>query len=493
MLASKYLYYFVALIFWVIFPTILFFGELTNINNGCGFDGGTFYAPIIKNFWQLAQSRSFDSYSFSKILPQFLIASFSFVFNIPITNNFIIFSYKFIHFIAIGISWIYVNKFFHENKTDYSKKVLLTILIFFNYPILKLVGFVPVSPDASLYALGIVFSYYYFHDNLSGMFFTSLIGIFMVPSFLIFFLPLFIFKQRPVVISELKTNKVILYFLVVSYFIISLCIILLTYSYLFHWGWYKDKSFFKAMYSGHTEGYFFLLFPISLIIASLYVYFSAMGFCYNYRIKNIFKTINYKGLFFWLILFTIFYTLSKAFIDYTLPTRSNYVYIFQAAFLGSIKYPGHFILSKIFYFGPVFVFLLLYWHKLTVTIMEKGYGLIFFSLIVLSFNLITESRFLLHLIPVYFFIIFPKISTISNKKILLLLVISLLLSRFWFHIGYLKGDLYGDSMQRFLLGNGSFNSHKSYIISASSAIITFIILYFIIFKAKCKTYFHLYQ
>lgn len=483
---SKYLYFLTILLFWIIFIYNLFFGEITNINNGCGFDGGMFYAPVTKDFWHLLNSSGFDSYTVSKIFPQFIIASYGFLLNIEITDKVIINGYRLIHLTSIIIAWIYVIKFNRKMKFDHLHQSLLIILLFFNYPVLKLVGYVPVSPDATLYTIGIILAYFYLNKNINGLFIVSIFGMFMVPSFLIFFLPLFLFKQIKIPTKSLHINNLAVYGFVFIYSIIAIGVILLTYSFLFHLDIYKDEIIFNAMYSDYTEAFMFSLFPISLLVAVSYVYYAAIGFSYNYKIQNILTSINIKGIVLWLVLFLIYYSLSSLLVDSTLPKRSGLVYIIMNLFTRSLQYPAHFILAKVFYFGPVIVFIIFYWKKINIDILEKGYGLIAYTVVFLSLNLISESRFFLFLIPIYIFLLIEKVKEIKIGNVIILALVSLILSRFWFHIGYLEGDLYGDSMQRFQIGNGPFNSIKSYCISSAASLITILIIYFVFIKNRVK-------
>ncbi len=484
---EKYLFFFIVILFWVTFLLNLFCGELTNIYNGCGFDGGMFYAPIVKNFWGIAGSNGFDSYSFGKILPQFLIASFAYISNVPVNDQIIILGYKIIHFIAIAISWIYVLKYCKEKQMGFNSKSLLIILLFINYPILKLVGFVPVSPDATVYAMSIIIAYYYLTTNIKGLFFTTLVGMFLIPGLLIFYLPLFIFKTTAIHVDTLKRNKLIHYGSVLGYSLIGLGITFITFSFLYHWDIYYDEKFFSALYSGREEATLFTFFPLSLIIAGCYVYFALYGFCYYYKFYGIVASIQLNGIASWIILFSIYYILTLSFVDSTLPQRASYSVVFIKLFTSSLQFPAHFILAKIFYFGPVAVFIIFLWRQLTSSIIEKGFGLILYTVVFLAFNLLSESRGFLQLLPIYIFLLIQNLKNLKIKQILIAFAISAILSRFWFHIGYLQGELYGDSMQRFQIGNGFFNSIKSYCISSTSALITIVIIYFAFINNRVKT------
>jgi hypothetical protein len=483
---SKYFFYIIIVLFWIIFPLNLFFGEITNIYNGCGFDGGMFYAPVVKNFWSIAQTGSFDSYSFSKILPQFLIASFCKVLSIQVTDQVIISGYKTIHFTAIMVSWMFVFRFFVKQNLDYTKKSLLIIFLYFNYPLLKLAGFVPVSPDASVYAIGIISAYYVLTNNINGLFISSLFGMFMIPSFLIFYLPFFLFKQ---IESDNLIFKPIIFLrwsLVLAYAGIAFAVIIISYSFLFNWNLYKDELIFNVMYTNRPEAFMFALYPISLIIACLYVYYSTQDILLKYKIKDMLKAVSIKGIILWLILFCIYLVLADIFVNPNLPKRSGLIYIFMNFFTRSLQYPAHFIFAKILYFGPFVVFLIFYWKKIKNIFVRKGYGYVLFTLVFLAFNLLSESRFFLHLMPIYIYLLMQHLIEVKIKDVFIILILSVILSRVWFHIGSLDGDIYGASMQRFQLGNGPFNSKTSYLITAFSSITTICIYYFFLNRSTKK-------
>lgn len=466
-------------------------GEKVAYNDGAGWDG-LFYRNVIYNFNSEIFSHVYDSYRIQRILP-FGVANIVFnTFNIVKTNSSLMTCIQIMNFFVIIISVFYFFKIIDELKLSLPVSIVGFAAIFFNYPILKLMGYYPFLTDTYALGMSIIQFYFFITKRKALLVIFSIVGAFIWPTLFLTGLILAFFPDKKFVLSEdLDRYEKGVLCIVKTIMIAGLPL-------LFSWIFIFKRSMLFKYYSGAQYSNIVTLIA-ALLCISLYIYlllkpvkisiFKNINiFVRNFEIRN-------------LVLFVLLYLGIKFVINY-LSNGSSLVSL-SIMLKGRLLVPPTvdpfvFLVCNFMYYGFIVFFIIFYWEEVLKIYAEYGYS--FFITISLGFlmSLNTESRHLISFIP---FIIFPLLKLLSdreNSKIslnfsIVFSFLSLALSRFWYKInvpGIEKafidpfenriGSYQDFPAQRYFMAQGPWMSHEMYYIFLGIFVISLsvFILYF---------------
>jgi hypothetical protein len=184
------------------------------------------------------------------------------------------------------------------------------------------------------------------------------------------------------------------------------------------------------------------------------------------------------------ILFTVFQ-------NYPPPPKTSLSLIGFAN--ASMKYPLNFLAFHNFYYGLVFIFILLFIKKVFSNTFRFGLGAYFVVVFFLLFIIQSESRTFINILPLIVFILVSdlKFIKISKINILIFLFISLINSRFYYKINKVpnmwdlmrKENIRNDfPVQGFFMNMGPWVSFNMYLIQIIFFITIFLTFYLILKK-----------
>lgn len=441
--------------------------EIINVNEGAGWDGNL-YLKVTKTAYYL-KVKALNQYHIQRVLVPLIVNRILWITNSNKSIPEIIQAYRFLNFFCILLAIFYYIKIAIKLNLSKQNELIGYCSIFFIFPILKLLFYYPMLTDYAAFTLGLIFIYYYLKDSLFGMLLIILLGSFVYPTFSIFLL-LIVFKRNEIDIKEYKgwVQAIVLP-------IIFLVAILGMY-------FFNKPRLFSTI--SDTAPVTEILFPVSIICATLYLFYVTRFLPNLQKIASGFKDLHTKRVIictvFYLLIWIIRKSLSSKYTGLTLKE-----FLFNVL-KQSITNPLIFIIAHTVYFGLFFLVIFYFRKHVKDVIRNHGLGMTVWIFVIIIFSLGNESRQMLNFYPLVAIISVMAIqksgTKISNIAIGLYLAISLFISSFWAKLswnGEMNSDFLNYPSQNYFRYHGPWISNYNYVVFVVIFLIITIVFYFL--------------
>ena len=439
-----------------------FIFESIPVWDGLGWDGSIYY-NISKSGLSQFTDFKISGYYFFRSLPFFL---FNFIPVEKSVQSFLLYM-NIVNFVAILISVFYFFKIMNFFNVSDNLSISCFILLFFNFPILKLVSYYPALTDHLSFFLSILGFYYFLIKNKLVSTLIIFISLFTFPSLAIILLTLNLFNSDSSNAIDVRLHKIINILIVVFLFVVTALMI--------------NSIYGLTSISNITRQ----LLPLSSSLLLMYVIFIGYVFVKSEKFYSV-PSLYYTSLA--IIIVSILFTVFQ---NYPPPPKTSLSLIGFAN--ASMKYPLNFLAFHNFYYGLVFIFILLFIKKVFSNTFRFGLGAYFVVVFFLLFIIQSESRTFINILPLIVFILVSdlKFIKISKINILIFLFISLINSRFYYKINKVpnmwdlmrKENIRNDfPVQGFFMNMGPWVSFNMYLIQIIFFITIFLTFYLILKK-----------
>lgn len=469
-----------------------FFAEKT-VNNGAGYDG-LFYRDLVKNFPAIL-AESFSSYKVTRILPFALCYSILKFFQIEVTDTIVLNTVWLIAFLLLTVAVFYYHKLAVFCNWSLSLKITGFILLFFQFGILKYYGYYPVLTDHFIFSISIITAYYFTTRNLPVLVVLGIIASFTWPSSLLIYCLLLINttikEEQSIHFTKWQTRL----FELVKIGFAFIPPILFVY-FIRRYNLWVGRSFL------HADWIFAIFKPYNFMVAVLSV--AATGVYYYLIIKpvNLQFLVNFFKSFFQTTLkqilsiiilvgcvVSIKYFLTRGNQEIPFPTIED---VFRELMFKPAVSPFNFLVYHFWFLGFLVLFVIHAYRSFFNETVKLGNGYVLLIFYALIFVTGAQSRQLINMLP---FFLLPVLNIIKNRSVLqvkaliLLGILALVVSRFWFPIElnehYLKeGDTAAEKYPMFI---GPWISDQFYIILSITGIVIYFIWRKYIWKSISKT------
>jgi hypothetical protein len=448
-------------------------GEKVAYNDGAGWDG-LFYRSTTFDFASKIFAHGYDSYRIQRILPFAVVNVFFKLTGLGITNASSMMAVQALNLIALLVGIIYFFKIVSDLKLSLPIGVIGFAAMFFNYPVLKLMGYYPYLTDTYALVFAIMQFYFFIKKRKIKLIAISILGAFVWPTLFMSGLVLALLPDTSFSIKDKldKKNQTIITIVKIA---LALAIPVLFLALLV-----LKPRLLPLLYSGDKYQNYYIL-SLSLFCVSVYIYCLMLPLKISIidNIKRLIGKINIWHL----IIMVVLYAGIEALVIYLSNGQASVT--LKMMLIGRIIIPPTvdlfvFIVCNFMYYGVIIFLMIVSWKGLLETYAEYGYS--FFIIIVLGLlmSLNSESRHLLSFIP---FLVFPLLKYLSDKKdnklnlvfSIVFVAASLALSRFWYKINvpgiekafidpYEKriGSYQDFPAQRYFMAQGPWMSHQMY-------------------------------
>ncbi len=457
-----YTRFFSTTVLFVILILNSFFNERITIGNGAGWDG-TYYDTICKDF-SIENTKSIDSYTFQRILPFVLVHYSCDVLGIESNtlNHLSVMILLNLFMILIGVYFFY--KISDILSFSVSIELIAFSSLFYNYPILKLLGYYPLLTDYFAFSFGIMLFYFFICRKTTWLLLLSLLGSLVWPTILLQGLLLAFMPSKPIETSKVKNSRRMVF----EYILLSIPVMIylvITISHVF-------VGKFKHNLYNEVTNYNLVLLSIFCIV--MYYFFVIKQFAGNGLniLKQFFKDVRISNIVNFALAFVFVRLIIYYFSNHL--SRHSFSAFFFEMISESIQAPLSNLINHFAYYGLTFLLILFYWRPFWTFVFNAGFGYLFVVFLSLFLALGNESRYLINMLPFIFIPVFSTLNKYDIKfyKSIIWVGLSLLLSRFWFLIN-VKNELV---WERYMLSQGPWQPFLYYVLFLVFFIISFIII-----------------
>lgn len=138
----------------------------------------------------------------------------------------------------------------------------------------------------------------------------------------------------------------------------------------------------------------------------------------------------------------------------------------NSIFIRSVALPAGFLVAHAVYLGPIVLLFALLWPEICRTLVSWGVGFGFFGALTLFFSITTESRHLIHALPLMTLAAVATLDrlSLSTRMLPIVAAASALSSRTWFHINPIGDAFFGWPGQRLFMVVGPWMEPECYAI-----------------------------
>ncbi|HET8963109.1 MAG TPA: hypothetical protein VFM99_04385 [Chitinophagales bacterium] len=458
------------LFLWTLWSIIaIFFLEHVLSFDGLGFDG-VVYAKIIKGFPDILLNRELNSYYTFRTLPSILIWSGLQLLQADISTENIIKGFMLLNYLSISGLLILLFLIVRiKNYSDYTFYFICTLLIM-NTAVLKFTYFIPVLTDSFALFIGGVMLYVTLTRKIWLLCLAIFAGIFTWPISAYCGLLLLATSLG----GKYNFSKRFAKFIAISYQtgIIAVAVVCLI------TGLFILKQMLPNTSDPIEMDWLFLSIPILFLylffILKLPVLTAIENFSFD--LKSIFQflaiTIGF-GILMWA------WKHSIANLELYSTNAISSVYL---SFLRGVQKPGISLIGHIIYYGPLTLFIIVFWKNLSLKFKEMNLPFVVIILLHLILAVNSESRFLTMAIPFLLFWIMPVAESLKNRMqwIMIFFLIGLLSSKIWLPINTnLTAENWQEKADMFFINFGPWMKNYYYFILLISSAITITLLFLI--------------
>jgi hypothetical protein len=394
------------------------FGEKIPYNDGAGWDGLA-YRDIAYDFSAVVQKDGYNQYLIQRILPFVSLHYLFLVLDFPFHNNGLMTGMLFLNFLALllGIHWYF--KLALHLELSAKVQILGFILLFVNFPVLKVTWYEPFVTDLFAFVIGIGQLGFFVRNKKRSLLLLSLLSGFVWPTaFLIGMILLFLPSFKAIAAkTPVKFDKYM-------WLLLALGISTLVFGF-YRFSTRPDKPFHE------------LIRHIGSLLAVFLVFF---GIYQNLQLQlkdNLIAFFSkwkpYKiGLFLGiaLIFYLVIGFLSNGQPAFGLRDFLGYLIV------RPLQLPFNFLVNHFLYFGMLVPIALYYFRATAKATAQWGIKYLVVLLVLFVLGLNTESRMIINLIPFLFLplILVLRKYDIQWTSLLVLAGVNLLLSKCWYTI-----------------------------------------------------------
>jgi len=470
----------VCIIFFIGIIQINFFEKIP-VNNGVGFDGKE-YAKFVRNFEDLIINKEINTYKVNRFLPSMIVHYGLILFGLDLNDdNNIVNGFELYNLILLMICAFVWAKICDNEKIQEKNKWLGFVFLFGSFAILKLAFYDPVLTDFTGFTLGLLLLYFFLKNSSTGIIFTAILGAFVWQPVTYSAFLLFLFPRNLPVIQE--KNNFLNYFTPTITCVILLGILMYTYlkQGIAAFTYYHPIDIYRYM-----AVYIFLIANTILFLAFIFIYIFFLF--HNVSLKNIkylFKMSFIKRFIAVLIIY-IFINYIYSFYNGTTDRNLSFWDNLLFPVINSISFPLISWVGSITWYGPLMIIAAIFYKKLSIILRSFGLGFILIFIFNLFLIFCPENRAGIAIVPFIIFLVVQLMEKIDIKKTdyVLLIVITILASKFWFIIG---PDIVNNiQLNLWRMNNGSSMTLREYTINGT--IIFLLTIYFLItFKKHLKS------
>ncbi len=467
-------------------------GEKVAFGNGYGWDG-RLYNRMINSFSDLYFEQGIDKYHMYRVLPFALLHFIYKLFNISQTPATSIYGCWVMNFIFILASVRYYFKLSDILKLKKTTEIIGFSLYFFNYPLLKFMGYCPVMCDTLAYLMATAALYYYVSYNNIGLTVTGVISLFCWPlqSAICWIL---LFLSRDLVKNYNDSNSTSqsivdkwLNRLVMALSVLWVpCLFAVYYWFIIY---HLRTDLHSFLYARRAPSNSVIMFLSVLSVAAFYfLVFRNMSIDWTAHLR---KAFRWRTLLKLVIAFIGFYILYWVVGYYGGIEGFSY----RGVILNYVAQPSSDILifleTPFIYLGLFPILIIVYWKGIRDIICSQ-LGFSYFIVLLLSLIMLMgiETRCLISFYPIYLTPLLIYINKLNFKKGVesTITTISLILSFFWFQINvpgiteafnsHFSTYQYFPA-QRYYMFMGPWQGHDVYIVALIVELILLGVLYYI--------------
>jgi hypothetical protein len=219
-----------------------------------------------------------------------------------------------------------------------------------------------------------------------------------------------------------------------------------------------------------------------MLLSALFILFATQNLIKKayYLIILFFKQLNLKNtalIIFILLLVNFIYILFAS--DKSRHSLDAFLFEMMAE---SLQAPLSNIINHFAYYGFAVILIMFFWRNLVAFTNQHGFSYLSIICMAFIFSIGNESRYLINFIPFIFFPIFVKLNSFPIKTYMsaIYLILSLLLSRFWFIINVNSQF----DWNNYMMSQGPWQPFKYYLIFLFIFILSLSVLYFMRSRIK---------
>jgi hypothetical protein len=469
-------------------------GEKVAYNDGAGWDG-LFYRNVAYNFSNEILDNQYDLYHIKRILPFAVINIVFNIFNIEKNNTSLLWGIQILNIIILFVGVYFFIKILHKLNFSVPLIIVSFSTLFFNYPILKLMGYYPFLTDTYALVFAIIQFYCFVNKKNILLIIISIFGAFTWPTLYMCGLILIFLPRKELTLSLPKTQfdralfiliKTLFIFIVPIAFILGAMFFYIT----------RGRNILEIDWAGIALNKYFVIPALFAVSFYIWALLRPIKVSIVDCTKKFFVSLKCSNILLFIIMYA-FVNIIQRYLANKEPSSSLIYMLFVRLLMPAVQAPFAFIVCHFMYYGFAIILLCIFWKDVVKRYANYGYS--FFVIIVLGLmmSLNTESRHMLSFIPFLLFPLFEVIKTyVTVKFAIAFSLLSLFLSRFWFKINvegieeafvFVSHNNYTQfPAQRYFMSQGPWMSYPVYLIFSGIFLVTFITLYLYMKKIREK-------
>jgi hypothetical protein len=331
----------------------------------------------------------------------------------------------------------------------------------------------PVLTDMMAFMLGMLMLICYLKNYAIGILLIALLGAFTFPTLLYSGLLLYVFPMESSTDFPVQKSRRVNRIFPLAVTIIFLLLIVAFY-------FYRKVPLINP----NTD----FVLSISILAALVYIYsVSGLMIQLDFYIKALSTFNRWNRLVIAILCVCVVMAISWTFSS-SEPSIFNYKGFLANIVIVAIANPWNFLVAHAVYLGPVFFLLLYYANTFIYSIEKYGLGLHLFIFGYALLSVCSESRLFINAWP--FFITFLCIvlekERFSNAFYCLMLLLSLVWSKFWFriNIGDFTGNYFAFPDQRYFMSQGPWMSDTMFLMQGALSLLIYGLIYLLFLKKK---------
>lgn len=418
-------------------------GERIPLNNGFGFEGFTFFKPIMPQLPQHLADRQVDAYNIQHILP-YLIGHYTLRgLGLPLRGRYILGFFAGYNLLVLALAvWLWL-RLAEDHALSRRGQWIGFFGIFGNFACLKLFFYYPLNIDASALLLGLGMLYFHRRGASAVLLLVSIAGLLvwhttLVLGSLLLLLPSGLrWPEGRGVLGRPLT-------LIVA---VSLPVL---------FGMAYAMGVVQSM-SGGAE-IVRPLVPLSLTLVGIYLFFGLWWLLgpLDCSWAAVHEVLSPARLLATSCLWAAYFVLTGV-LAAPGPRRITIAdYVMKIMSYTATARPAQFLVAHPVYYGPVLLIIMLLWARVAVRSRELGAGMVAASSLAVVLSVGAESRQLVNLLP---FVVLPGVLAIEGLGpgrgfLTAVAVAALVLSRCWLPLNYAVAAM-GEAGRSFPFGAGS--------------------------------------
>jgi hypothetical protein len=442
----------------------LLFGKVISVHDGFGWDG-QIYRNIVKSFgFSLTLFKKLNAYSIQRVIPSGLVHFGLRLFQLPLTNEFILLGFKILNILLMLVSVYTFVKIANELRFSIAGKWICFFGLFMNYAISKQFFYYPVLTDQMAFTLGLLLLYFFLKNNTIGLLVTTLIGSFTWPLFIYYGLILYIFPKRDSAGFHISRK--------LSFFISIFAALILLFGYI--WVYFIRNIQMPESSLQINESYVF----ISIFCSIIYIFIGINNLLCEIEIPNIHKINKLTSIVRVItgLLILVMVKLLIRFLSADGATSLSIITFIKRVAISSIVRPFNFYIAHVVYYGPIVLLITILWRPFNRIVSQYGLGLSLFVAMNFILSLFSESRTLL---PAFSFFVILTVAAVEEDKWPFWFywgfgIVSFIFSKIWLPLGKipLSGGYYKFPYQWYFMNYGPWMSDLSYAIQGTIVMIS---------------------